>query len=54
VIKVVAHYGCGGVEELRDLFVGLVLEDFEEEVGVVAPAGFDELLAWRGALRGED
>jgi len=47
---VVSHYGCGGVEKLRNFLVGLVREYFGEEVCIVAPAGFDELLAWRGAL----
>lgn len=50
VVEVVAHYGGGVVEEGGDFGVGLVVEDFEEEVGVVAAAGLDEEFFDRGAL----
>lgn len=46
----VAHDGGGAVEEGGDFVVGAVGEDFGEEVGVVAPAGFDEELLGGGAL----
>lgn len=50
VVEVVAHYGGGVVEEGGDFGVGLVVEDFFEEVGVVAAAGLDEEFFDRGAL----
>jgi hypothetical protein len=43
VVEVVAEDGGGFVEEGGDrVFVVVGGEDFAEEVGVVAPAGFDE------------
>lgn len=50
VVEVVAHDGCGFVEQLGDFGVGLVFEEFGQELDVVAPAGFDELLLDGGAL----
>lgn len=50
MVEVVAHDGCGFVEQLGDFGVGLVFEEFGQELDVVAPAGFDELLLDGGAL----
>ncbi len=50
MVKMVAHDGRGAVEERGDLVVGQAVEDFGQEVGVVAAAGLDEELLWRGAL----
>lgn len=50
VVEVVAHHGCGLVEEFGDLLVGERREDLGEEVGIVAAAGRDELLFDGGAL----
>jgi hypothetical protein len=56
VVEVVAQDGGGVVEEGGDgVFVALEVgrgEDFGEEVGVVAPAGFDEEFLVCGALKG--
>lgn len=52
VVQVVAHHRRGVVEQVRDLRVRLGLEHLVQEVGVVAPAGFDEELGDRGALCG--
>jgi hypothetical protein len=46
----VPHDGSGLVQELGDLVVGFALEDFFEEIGVVAATGGDELLLDGGAL----
>lgn len=50
VVEVVPHDGGGLVEELCDLGVGLVLEAFGEEVGVVAAACLDQDFLDGGAL----
>lgn len=50
MVEVVPHDGRRTVEECGDLVVGQAVEDFAQEVGVVAPAGLDEELLWRGAL----
>jgi hypothetical protein len=55
VVEVVSQHGGGVVEEGCDgVVVALEVgggEDFGEEVGVVAPAGFDEEFLVCGALR---
>lgn len=51
MVEVVAHDGGGLVEQLGYLLVGLALEDFGEEFGVVAAAGFYKKLLGGGALR---
>ncbi len=50
VVEMAAHDGGGGVEEGCDFVVGFGGEGFGEEVGVVAPAGFDEEFLRGGAL----
>lgn len=50
MVEMVAHDGCGFVEQLGDFRIGLFFEQFGQELDIIAPAGFDELLLDGGAL----
>lgn len=51
MVEVVAHHGCGIVEQVGDLVVVLAgADDLGKELDVVAPAGLNELLFDRCAL----
>jgi hypothetical protein len=51
VVEMVPHDGRGAVEQRGYLVVGPPGEHLCQEIGVVAAAGLDEELLWRGALR---
>ena len=51
MVQVVAHHGSRLVQQLGDLAFALTLEDLCQEVGVVSPASFYELLLYGGALK---